>query len=878
MIKRKIVAIILFNFIGLFLFTYIGPDNSNIKDLQPNIDEPVFQEEINITEKIENEIEIIEMEEEKSNNNKKQETTKNETPKIKTSNIILSPENIVILLGDDYNLMEGLTIDSGRNLEVSTNIIDTKKLSVGKHEIIYSTTDINGEKVTAKRLVTVLHPEADEDNDGYTNEEEAKANSDFLNEDNIPTYSKELTFDLSKCTNNMTVYDEIPNLDKCAVATHEFYGTKGININIDASKIDKNNIGTYKVKIIAEDILKNKSEAEFNFNVYKRKVNVVIDDKTSIYLEDIKEFTSNEKEVTIAENDIGINLHSDVTNISDVGSYAITGTWENKNYDVTFINGEYLVTPKSIEKLTKEEVKQLFNIKFDGLTTTYNGEEQRVLINGSLPSEIDVQYINNKGISSGTYNAEATLVGTKNYSGNTTLNANLTINKAPITLKAEDKEIIYGNNAPQLTYEILNGQIFNNDDLKINLTRDSIQNNNVGTYEITITAENNNYDINLINGTYIIKKAKPEYTIPTGLIGEEDMTLSEIPLPNGFNYQTDTKIPLSPGTYTYKVTYTPQDIKNYEIVTDIDVEVTILPATYYTITFVDKDNNVLSTQTVRKNRSATEPAITIEEYEANGKNYVFSGWIGNYIDVTSDATITPLYIEEGTSSTYAYVLKPEYYMPENGAGYDSDHYTNALETEGGEKIPLSIKIGGLTEEQANAILNQQTTVVVALGEEEVNKYLTKSTKEQLAAITKGTDATGPYTIEWYVLKYQPDGWHLDGYKVYDTLELDVSYNFSTNQISYSHLAFNFNNAINDISIKINGIEKNVINSANSEDIGNQYIISYTKSNVERTINVTYKFKNNEYSKTYTITDDEIIELNQNKLKMSLPINYSLKNN
>ena len=856
MSKRKIIAIILFNFLGLFLFTYISP--GDVKKQDPENQTKIEDDRTDIKENIT----AIKNE---TNIGKDMEDIKKHF--VSTPNITITPEEIVILHGDDYNLMRGLSINTKNKLSITTNITDTTTLKVGKHHIIYSAIDTNGKQILATRTVIVLEPEGDDDKDGFTNEEELKTESNPLNEDNTPKYSKELAIDFSNCRTSMVVYDEIPDFNSCVTVTDEFYGTEGIDFTIDTSNINKNNVGIYKVKVIAHDKLENETEKEFDYEVVKRKVNIIIDNKKSIYLDKLDQLTSNEKDVTVDGTDIGVKLSSEVTNKSNVGNYEITGTYENKNYDVTFEKGTYSITPKQLDQLNQEDIKNMFGIEYNNVTKTYDGKEHQNIITGETPSDIEVKYKNNKGIDSGIYNSVATLTGTKNYTGQTTLDATLTLEKAPLTIKVEDKNITYGDATEELTYTITNGQIYGADNLNVTLTREDEQNNNVGSYEITGTYENKNYDVKFINGRYTIKKAIPTYVIPTGLTGEEDVTLTEIELPDGFTYQDDFTVPLSPGTYPVKLTYTPNDKVNYEIITDIETEV-VINATYYTITFVDRNNNILSTQTVRKNKSAIEPEIE-EEYEVGNNDYIFSGWIGNYIEVTADAIITPLYIRESTSSTYAYVLKPEYYMPENGAGYNSSYYTNALETEDGDKISLSIKIGGLTEEQANSIVNQQTTIV-ALGEENVMKYLTKSTKEQLATVTKGVDENGAYTIEWYVLKYQPDGWHLDGYKVYDTITLNLNYDFSDSQ-----LALNFNNAVKDVTVTIDDIEQTVINSSNSSDIGNEYIIYYENNDTEKNIKVNYKFKDIEYTKEYILTENLITEISQNKLNMVLPMKFSV---
>ena len=67
-------------------------------------------------------------------------------------------------------------------------------------------------------------------------------------------------------------------------------------------------------------------------------------------------------------------------------------------------------------------------ISFSSQSYTYDGEEKEILISGELPTDVSVEYQNNKGTNANTYNATAVLSG-EGYN-TLTLQATLTINKA----------------------------------------------------------------------------------------------------------------------------------------------------------------------------------------------------------------------------------------------------------------------------------------------------------------------------------------------------------------------------------------------------------------------------------------------------------------
>lgn len=70
----------------------------------------------------------------------------------------------------------------------------------------------------------------------------------------------------------------------------------------------------------------------------------------------------------------------------------------------------------------------------------------------------------------------------------------------------------------------------------------------------------------------------PIYTIPDNLTAQAGQTLGDIVLPTGFSFQDDltTSVGEVDGKVTFKATYTPEDIANYNIVTDIDIPINVV--------------------------------------------------------------------------------------------------------------------------------------------------------------------------------------------------------------------------------------------------------------------------------------------------------------
>ncbi len=1191
--KKKIIAIILFILLGLFIFTFANPAPSTLDPVEV----PGQGEEDKDTDNEQDDNKDEEQDDE-------QEEDNNDRPVINVDEapvIEINPKTVTILFGQNYDVMTGVKAsDDNDVVSVTASITDTTKLEVGTHTITYTTSDKAGHTTTATRTIIVLNPTGDNDNDGYTNEEEIENGTNPDDEEEYPEYSKNPSIDFSSCATSMVVYDELINFEDCVKATDEFYGTEGVTIEV-TNDVNPNQFGKYTITVVAKDNLNNETTENFEFEVLKRNVTVTINNVEAIYKDEVKPLTSNALEMAYNGNEIGVQLNTEVTNTTPAGKYAITGTWTNENYNVTFVDGVYSITSKTI---TEEDIKEL-GIEFNGATFIYDGTEKSLSVN-NLPEEFNISYENNGKVDAGEYEVKAIITGNENYNGEITLTATMTISPKEIRLtwidrgpfiyngekqvfkpqpvegveitvdveggngidvgkytavasttnknytltnnrqeyeiiaktiteedikelgiEFNDETFVYDgtekslsvNNLPEgfnVSYEnndkvdvgeyevkaiitgnenyngeitltatmtispkeirltwidrgpfIYNGEKqvfkpqpvegveitvdveggngidvgkytavasttnknytltnnrqeyeiiaktiteedikelgieFNDETFVYDGTEKSLSVNNlpegfnvsyenndkvdVGEYEvkaiitgnenyngeITLTATmtispkevrvywidrgtfiyngekqlptagaengieitvdveegnaidvgkytalasttNKNYtltnttfeyeivakeikvtwidrgdytydgkmhiptaivengidytvkvkDGNAIDagnytaivvtsdGNYVlvgatkdykILKATPSYTIPSNLEANEGETLGDVELPEGFTFEESTTKVLTEGEYKTTVIYTPEDTKNYNVVEGIEVTIKVKPV-YFIIKFLDKDNQIISTQEIKKGESAKEPNIT-KEYEANGKIYIFNGWAGNYKNVTADATIKPIYLEQEASGTYAYILKPQYVRPVDGEGYPTDYYYNALEDEEGNKVSLTINVSGLTEEQANDIKNGVDPVIIGLGEEEVFKYLAQSTKDALNEISHGVDEGGAYTIEWYVLKYQADGWHLDGHKVYDKTIVNVGK-------KGLNISVNFNNAVTNLKVEADGKKIDMYNPTLNNKIGNTWISVLPI--FSDTVKVTYTVNGIEYTETFDI--------------------------
>lgn len=73
-----------------------------------------------------------------------------------------------------------------------------------------------------------------------------------------------------------------------------------------------------------------------------------------------------------------------------------------------------------------------------------------------------------------------------------------------------------------------------------------------------------------------ISKLKPTYEEPSGITANWWQKLSEVSLPEGFEWMDENEVLSEKGNFIYKVRYVPEDNINYEVVEDIDINVSVV--------------------------------------------------------------------------------------------------------------------------------------------------------------------------------------------------------------------------------------------------------------------------------------------------------------
>ena len=255
--------------------------------------------------------------------------------------------------------------------------------------------------------------------------------------------------------------------------------------------------------------------------------------------------------------------------------------------------------------------------------------------------------------------------GSEAYEGSTT--ATFTINKAPLTITANNKSINYGD-APAndgVTYE----GFVNNEDASVLVgTLDYgytyTQYSPIGNYEIMPSGlSSNNYNITFKPGTLTVDKksltvaanditidhgaAAPAYTYTvTGLVNGESLT-TEPTLSSAYTQGAaigtyPISISGAAASANYTISYTPGTLT--------------VQSKKYTVTFQNEDGTQLQSSEVEWGETPAYTGETPTKAATAQYTYTFAGWSPAVAEVTEDATYTATYSSTAVSYTINYVL------------------------------------------------------------------------------------------------------------------------------------------------------------------------------------------------------------------------------
>ena len=307
---------------------------------------------------------------------------------------------------------------------------------------------------------------------------------------------------------------------------------KGIHAYLNETSMN----GNY-FKLTLKSVKANISPADISFEVTIKSGNITVFDGIAVskvkvsdqpfsddmvLLDKSFEYDSTTKSLAIENLPNGAKVEFENNEAENVGIYSVTATVSKDGYETKKLTATMTITPKA---LTATGISSA-NKEYDGTTTaiisggTLNGviagddvtvdfPTEGVFAKKDVGTEIVVSYdpLVLEGADKDNY--------TLTQPG--TLKANITARK--ITVSADNKEMVKGENLPELTYTITSGTLVDGDELAGALAT-TATGSKLGSFDInkgTLSASSN-YNLTFVKGT--LKVIEKEL---------QDVTVSEIP-------------------------------------------------------------------------------------------------------------------------------------------------------------------------------------------------------------------------------------------------------------------------------------------------------------------------------------------------------------
>ena len=226
--------------------------------------------------------------------------------------------------------------------------------------------------------------------------------------------------------------------------------------------------------------------------VEPKNIIVTIDNKESVYGENPVELTATDIGIVNGDQNV-YSLACDVTAVSPVGTYDITGADTSDNYVVSFANEEnaYSVTPRTITIAWTHIDDLVYNKSAQKPTATAGN-----LVNDD---EVTMTVAGEKTNAGTGYLATASFAAAQtNYVLPDVVTTNFAIAEKPITVTIVNKTSVYGEAQVALTATTEQGAIEDGDTDPFALTCAVTAASNVGFYDIIGTDTSTNYDVSFV--------------------------------------------------------------------------------------------------------------------------------------------------------------------------------------------------------------------------------------------------------------------------------------------------------------------------------------------------------------------------------------------
>nr|WP_281392465.1 MBG domain-containing protein [Chitinophaga varians] len=412
------------------------------------------------------------------------------------------------------------------------------------------------------------------------------------------------------------------------------------------------------------------AQATQTFQVNKAMLTVTASSKTRAYKQANPALDYTITGYVGADNNSVVNGQAAISTTADIsspaGAYPISvspGSLSAANYDFRFTTGTLTVTPAG-QQLTFAAIanKQYGDAAFALNATSDAGLPATFAVTGG-PATVNGHTLTITGV--GTVTVTATQTGDANYYAATPVSQSFTITRAPLLVKADDKQRAFGLANPALTYTIT-GFVYNDNSNVISgapvLNTAANVTSAAGAYPIQVTAGSlsaANYTFTLADGTLTVGPADQSISFPAisdRTYGEAAFTL---------NATASSALPVS-----YTVVSGPATINGNTV--------TIVGAGTVTIAANQAGNNEFkpapqATRTFNVAKATLTVTAKNDTRTYNGAAYTggngvdYTGFVNGDNTGSLTGTVTYSGTAQGATDAGSYVITP--------AGLNSNDYT-----------------------------------------------------------------------------------------------------------------------------------------------------------------------------------------------------------
>lgn len=416
-------------------------------------------------------------------------------------------------------LPDGLTVEYSANTLTNVGEIDVTATFIGDFNNYIFVEPMVSKLTITKRIATIKI----DNQESYFGEELNKLTYDLINvvdnfdieiikEDGITVGDYNLTTKFSNENYDFNIIDGIYKIKRATYnlenisfnsKTYIYDGIEkevtisgilpqGLTVTYENNKLK--NVGQNKaVAIFSGDFVNYYpvDNMECNLEIIKKDAYIIIDNKFSVVGNELVEFTSTNYGFIESDDIIYDIIKEDGL---EVGVYKLTTLYQNNNYNIKVINGEYQILAHVFDGL-----------RFENKVVEYDGNAHSLELTG-VTNGLEVYLSDNSFVNAGTYEVSATI---SDGNEEIILTASLTITKKDATVLIDSKNSVYGNKLLEFTYE--SEGFIENVDIEI-LKEEGLD---AGHYKLYSNYQNNNYNITFIDGVYYIEKAQPVITMNT---------------------------------------------------------------------------------------------------------------------------------------------------------------------------------------------------------------------------------------------------------------------------------------------------------------------------------------------------------------------------